>query len=259
MNMGKVSERKKTRATAAAREAEKKKVFEEKAVSLKAEDGWKLRGKMSKPRSSRRDVPAVIFLHSFEHDRDVYGYYIYPGLAEIAASRGVATLRIDLRGRGESRGKKELHSFSREEVKGVELDVKAAVRYLERQSGVDGGRVAIVAEQQSADAAVMAWSGDHRIGAITILTGLLSDEAQDQIAAHPDIALFLIASKEDRKSFRDMATAYNLTRNPNSRIRVYKNLGMGTGMFGFSRLLHPEERPMEEDIADWLSDRLRMD
>ncbi|HWP45138.1 MAG TPA: hypothetical protein VNO14_17990, partial [Blastocatellia bacterium] len=111
--------------------------------------------------------------------------------------------------------------------------------------------------QQSADAAVMGWAGDNRVSAITLLTGLLSDAALDQIAANPDIPLFLIASKEDRKSFRDMATAYNLTCNPNSRIRVYKDLGMGTGMFGFFRLLHPEERPIEEDIADWTSDRLR--
>jgi hypothetical protein len=115
-----------------------------------------------------------------------------------------------------------------------------------------------VAEQQSADAALMGWGGDHRVRAITLLTGLLSDAAKNQIAANPDIPLFLIASKEDRQSFKDMASAYNFTRNPNSRIRVYKNLGMGTGMFGFSRLLHPEDRPIEEDIADWMSDRFKL-
>ncbi|HSF24565.1 MAG TPA: hypothetical protein VLE20_10080 [Blastocatellia bacterium] len=255
--MGKEGIKTKIAAMTAAGAAERKKGFAEKEVSLKAEDGWKLRGMMSKPKARGRGVPAVIFLHSFEHDRDVYGYYIYPGLAEITASRGVATLRIDLRGRGRSRGKKELHSFSGEELRGVELDVRAAVRYLERQAGVDSQRVAIVAEQQSADAALMAWGGDNRVRAITLLTGLFSDAARNQILANPDIALFLIASKEDRKSFRDMATAYNLTRNPNSCIRVYKNLGMGTGMFGFSRLLHPEARPIEEDIADWISDQLK--
>lgn len=257
--MGKESIKTKIRAMTAAGAAERKLGFKEKEVSFRAEDGWRLRGMMSKPRSAGRGVPAVIFLHSFEHDRDVFGYYIYPGLAEIVASRGVATLRIDLRGRGQSMGEKELHSFSGEEVKGVRLDVRAAVSFLEKQAGVDATRVGIVAEQQSADAAVMGWSGDHRFSAITILTGLLSDEAKDQIAANPDIALFLIASKEDRRSFRDMASAYNLTGNPNSRIRVYKNLGMGTGMFGFSRLLHPEDRPIEEDIADWISDQLKTD
>jgi dienelactone hydrolase len=252
--MGKAITRKKTRAA----KAEKNTGFKEKEVSFESEDGWRLRGVMSRPTTTARSAPAVVFLHSYEHDRDVFGYYIYPGLAEIVAARGVATLRYDLRGRGRSMGSKELHSLSGDELSRLYLDVRAAMGFLEKQRGVDGLRIGIVAEQQSAEAAVMAWSGDPRVRAITLLTGLLSDAATNQIAANPDIPLFLIASKEDRKSFKDMATAYNLTRNPNSRIRVYKNLGMGTGMFGFSRLLHPEERPIEEDIADWMSDRLKV-
>lgn len=252
--MGKAIAKKKTRAA----EAEKNTGFKEKEVSFRSEDGWRLRGMMSRPKPTSRSAPAVVFLHSYEHDRDVFGYYIYPGLAEIVAARGVATLRFDLRGRGQSMGSKELHSFSGEEMSRLYLDVRGALSFLEKQRGVDGSRVAIVAEQQSAEAAVMAWSGDSRVSAITLLTGLLSDAATNQIASNPDIPLFLIASKEDRRSFRDMASAYNLTRNPNSRIRVYKNLGMGTGMFGFSRLLHPEERPIEEDIADWMSDQLKV-
>jgi dienelactone hydrolase len=229
----------------------------EKEVSFKTEDGWTLRGMFSSPKGAKRSIPAVVFLHSFEHDRDVFGYYIYPGMAEVIGSRGVATLRFDLRGRGQSMGSKELHSFSPEERSKLYLDVRAAMSFLETQASVDATRVGIVAEQQSAEAAVMGWSGDHRVSAITLLTGHLSDAAKNQIAENPDIPIFLIASKEDRKSFRDMASAYNLTRNLNSRIRVYKNLGMGTGMFGFCRLLHPQDRPMEEDIADWMIDRLK--
>jgi cephalosporin-C deacetylase-like acetyl esterase len=256
--MGKGNKKKKTRATAAVGAGNRKGRFEEREVSFKTEDGWTLRGMYSCPRGARRSIPAVVFLHSFEHDREVFGYYIYPGLAEVIGSRGVATLRFDLRGRGQSRGKKELHSFSPEEMSRLYLDVRAALSFLERQARVDATRVAIVAEQQSAEAAVIGWSGDNRVCAITLLTGHLSDAAKNQIAANPDIPIFLIASKEDRKSFKDMASAYNLTRNPNSRIRVYWNLGMGTGMFGFYRLLHPEDRPMEEDIADWMIDRLML-
>ena len=256
--MGKGNQRKRTRTTAvAAGAAERKAAFVEKKVTFKADDGWTLHGMFSSPKGAKRSVPAVVFLHSFEHDRDVYGYYIYPGMAEIIGSRGVATLRFDLRGRGQSMGKKELHSFSPEERSKLYLDVRAALSFLERQASVDVSRVGIVAEQQSAEAAVMGWSGDSRVRAITLLTGHLSDTAKSQIAANPDVPIFLIASKEDRKSFRDMASAYNLTRNLNSRIRVYKNLGMGTGMFGFCRLLHPEDRPMEEDIADWMIGRLK--
>jgi dienelactone hydrolase len=255
--MGKGNQKKKTRTIAAAGAAQRKGAYVEKEVSFKTEDGWTLHGMFSSPKGAKRSIPAVVFLHSFEHDRDVFGYYIYPGMAEVIGSRGVATLRFDLRGRGRSMGKKELHSFSPEEKSKLYLDVRAALSFLETQAAVDVTRVGIVAEQQSAEAAVIGWSGDSRVSAITLLTGHLSDAALNQIAANPDIPIFLIASKEDRKSFRDMASAYNLTRNPNSRIRVYKNLGMGTGMFGFCRLLHPEDRPMEENIADWMIDRLK--
>ena len=149
--MGKGNEKKKTLTTAAGAGEERKVAYVEKEVTFKTEDGWTLRGMFSSPKGARRSIPAVVFLHSFEHDRDVFGYYIYPGMAEVIGSRGVATLRFDLRGRGRSMGKKELHSFSTEEVSKLYLDVRAALSFLERQASVDVTRVGIVAEQQSAE------------------------------------------------------------------------------------------------------------
>src|SRR5262245_26493429 len=70
----------------------------EKEVSFKTEDGWTISGMFATPAGAKGKVPAVIFLHSFDHDRDAYGKYLYPGLAQIMGDRNVATLRIDLRG-----------------------------------------------------------------------------------------------------------------------------------------------------------------
>ena len=255
--MGKGNQRKRTRTTAvAAGAAERKAAFVEKKVTFKADDGWTLHGMFSSPKGAKRSVPAVVFLHSFEHDRDVFGYYIYPGMAEIIGSRGVATLRFDLRGRGQSMGKKELHSFSPEERSKLYLDVRAALSFLETQASVDVSRVGIVAEQQSAEAAVMGWSGDSRVRAMALISGRLSDTAKSQIAASPELPMLLVVSSEDKQGFADATDAYFLSTSRETDIEVYEGLGIGTAMFSASQDQAPKEVPLQRRIADWVADQI---
>src|SRR5215470_12259568 len=101
----------------------------EREVSFRTEDGWTISGMFSAPGKEHKS-PAVLFLHAFAHDREAYGQYLYPGLAQIIGGKDVATLRIDLRGRGRSVGEKELHSFSAEELSKIQLDVRASIKFL---------------------------------------------------------------------------------------------------------------------------------
>src|SRR6267143_2631554 len=55
----------------------------EREVSFKTDDGLTIYGMYGAPEGGKGKVPAVIFLHSFEHDRNTYGQYLYPGLAQI--------------------------------------------------------------------------------------------------------------------------------------------------------------------------------
>jgi len=229
----------------------------EKEISFKASDGFTIYGMYSAPDGSEGKAPAVIFLHSFEHDRSAYGQYLYPGLAQIIAAGRVATLRIDLRGRGQSTGPKELHSFSRDELSKLYLDVRGAISFLSSHQEVDSSRIALVAEGMSADAALLGWGGDTRIKAITLVSGRLGEAAMKAIAANPGISLNLVVSKEDREGFKDMAAAYKLTNNGGSRISVYKNIGIGTTMFSVWRSEHPNEKPIEDGIAEWIIGELK--
>lgn len=228
----------------------------EREVTFDAEDGWVISGMLSVPAGDRRS-PAVIFLHSYEHDRDAYGQYLYPGLAQIIGARDVATLRFDFRGRGRSEGAKKLHLFRPEERAKLYLDVRAAVAYLASQPGIDPNRIGIVAEGVSAEAAILGWSGDRRIKGIILISGRLSPAAQKQIGENPELPLSLIVSQEDRESFEDMSEAYVLTRSENSRIAVYRDIGMGTTMFSVWRSEKPKEKPLEDGLADWMTGILK--
>lgn len=228
----------------------------EKEVSFKTEDGWTISGMLNIPDRANGRVPAVILLHSFEHDRDAYGQYLYPGLAQIIAGRGVATLRFDFRGRATSVGKKEMNSFSPEERSRIYLDVRAAISFLEAQPAVDASRLGILAEGSSADPAVNGWGGNSRVKAITLISGRLGELAKKQIAASAT-PLLLLVSKEDRDSFRDTADAYNLSQSEESRIRVFNGIGMGTTMFSVWRSERPKEKPLEDGLAEWMVEQLR--
>ena len=229
----------------------------EKEVSFKTEDGWTISGMFGVPDAAKERVPAVLFLHSFDHDRDAYGKYLYPGLAQIIGERGMATLRIDLRGRGKSKRDADLHSFSPEELSKLYLDVRAALAFLESQASVDSSRIGIVAEGQSTEAALRGWEGDRRVRAIAMISGRLSEGAKKQIETNPQTPLLLIVSQEDRESFHDMADVYKLTQSKDSCIYVYKNMGMGTTMFSVWRSERPKDKPIEEGLAEWMVEQLK--
>lgn len=224
----------------------------EREVSFRTEDGWTISGMFSAPKNNTQKAPAALFLHAFAHDREAYGQYLYPGLAQIIGGKGVSTLRIDLRGRGRSMGNKELHSFSSDELSKIYLDVRGAIKFLAEQVSVDSTRIAIVAEEESADAAILGSAADPRIKGIVLISGRLSESAKRTVRAQRSAALLLIVSKEDRTGFQDMAAAYNLTRNPSSRIWVFSDIGIATTMFSVWRSEHPKREPIEEGITRWV-------
>lgn len=233
----------------------------DKEVSFKTEDGWTIYGTLSIPENAKDKSPVVVLLPSIEHDRAAFGIYRdpgagrpqYPGIAPIVTGRGVATLTLDLRGRGKSMGKKEMHSFSPEEMSRVYLDVKAALDFISSQPVLDSSRTAIIAAGTSAEAAVMAGIGDKRVRAISLLSGRLSDAAKGRIASSPELPLLLVVSSEDRIGFSDMTDAYFLSKNRESDIEVYSGLGIGTWMLSMFRQKFPNDTPLHTKIGDWVA------
>jgi dipeptidyl aminopeptidase/acylaminoacyl peptidase len=238
--------------------------FVEKEISFKAQDGWTIYGTLSIPSGLGRGekVPGILMVHSPSHDRDIYLGAHQVGLTTYAkenlttATGGMVTLRIDIRGRGKSAEGQEYHSFTEEQRARVALDVGGAIKFLSEQEQVDGNRIGVVAEGASAEPAVSAGFGDHRVAAMALLSGRVGSEVREMVGTR-DIPVLCVASKEDRVGVADMAAVYRLSPSSASDLLVYSDLGIGYPMFIVWANKFPNEKPLESTVGEWLAARLR--
>lgn len=227
----------------------------EQEVSFVTDDGWTLTGTLTTPATAgATPVPAILFLHSPAHEQELFSAHGYPGFARLQAQ--FVTLRIDIRGRGKSERPVAFHGFSKQQREQLYLDVAAALDFLAERDSVDSQRLAIFAEEISADSAVLGAAGDQRVRALVLLSGRLTQKAKEAIASNDQIAVLAMVSSDDRLGFRDMTDAYKLSQNPASDIQVHKGLGMATAMFSTWRYNRPTEKPLDYVMAEWLTTRL---
>jgi uncharacterized protein len=126
--------------------------------------GKRLRGMIHRPRAaSRRRVPGVVFFHGFTGDR-MESHWIFVKCARALAGAGLASLRFDFYGSGESDGE-----FREITLQGEIADAKAAVEFLRKQKGIEpkrlglcglslGGAIAATVASWSHARALVLWS-----------------------------------------------------------------------------------------------------
>ena len=111
-------------------------------------------GTLTKPADVTGDVPAVLLLHGFASSKDEVGD-MYKRLAERLAAAGVASLRIDFRGGGDSSG-----DFADTTVTSQVEDAVQALEYLQAQDGIDPNRTGVLGFSLGAGVAITL-AGDH--------------------------------------------------------------------------------------------------
>lgn len=183
--------------------------YEERAVTLDNE----IAAIVGRPQADG-PVPAVVMLHGFASFKDEVGN-MYKRLAEELGARGIASIRIDFRGWGESGGGMENST-----VTGMVEDAAIAYEYMVGQDFVDasqmgvlgfslGGRIAIVTAAQNPDwyKSMGLWSTGGNIDPIEFQGQEAYDTAQAEGQVTLDLGWTVVTLG---KEFFDSLTAYDV-------------------------------------------------
>lgn len=221
-------------------------------VTFAASDGWQLSGVLRLPISARLGTDArtlgAVLVPGSHHERDTFVY----GLAvpDVLAEHGIASIRFDIRGRGESRAPRPWRQLSVLERRRVDDDVAAAVDVLRTRAAITDDAVAIIAEQDTANSAAQAAATDPHVGALAMLSPRLDASTIAALAARP-LPTCAMVSKEDRRSLYDSTHAY-LAGDDRSELHVFSGLGFGATMFMSRSFEHPDETPLQVVLAEWV-------
>jgi dienelactone hydrolase len=108
-------------------------------VEFQNRAGKTLRGMMHRPAgASHRRLPAVAMFHGFTGNR-MESHWIFVKCSRALAQAGIASLRFDFYGSGESDG-----DFREVTLRGEIADGRAAVAFLRQQKAIDAARVGLV-------------------------------------------------------------------------------------------------------------------
>lgn len=207
-------------------------------------DGWELVGDLSVP-GTDGPVPAALLLNQAAGDRTVY-----ESLAAELARRGVASLRLDLRGHGESvnQGRFVPYEVPRSPlIWDSEVDVLAALDFLRSHPRIDARRVAVVGASYSGEE--MAEAGrlqGYAAAYVELSPGSFSDESIAGIDASGVPWLFVVSRDE-----RHMKEITQLVREQSTSVELLVLPGSAHA----TNLLE-EHPPLSERIAVWLASKL---
>lgn len=136
-------------------------------------DTVRLAGTLSLPRAEAPHPAVVLISGSGPQDRDEntpgpggLKLGIFRSIADTLTRRGIAVLRYDDRGVGESEG-----DFTSAGLGDLVADVEAAVRFLRSRPDIDEERIALVGHSEGAIIAPIVAAADERVNAIVLMAG----------------------------------------------------------------------------------------
>ena len=107
----------------------------------------------------------------------------------------MAALAIDMRGTAASFGVKDFQMFTPEERDAMQLDIRAAIKFLSSQKEVDGKRIAIFGPSGMADYVVReAALNAAQVKAVVLSTGVLSDKGRESIKFRNALPVLAVAA-----------------------------------------------------------------
>lgn len=140
---------------------------ERESVVLKNQ-GQRIFGTLHLP--NKQIAPAVLMCHGFAGNR-IGKYRIYVSIAKRLAELGVASLRIDYRGSGESEG-----DFAEMTPESSVEDVLLALTFLRNTARINPHQIGLLGNSFGAAIAVLAAQRDQHIQSIALLAALFNSQ-----------------------------------------------------------------------------------
>lgn len=146
-------------------------------VRIPTSRGYELAGTLTKPVRSSLSPVVVTISGSGPQDRDgrisgVAGYEFFRQVADTLSRRGIAVLRFDDRGVGESGGRESLATATSADFAD---DVRSVIAWLRSRPDIDGTRIALAGHSEGGVIAPMIAATDPKIKAIALMAGLAYD------------------------------------------------------------------------------------
>ncbi len=146
-------------------------LFETREQILFENEGQKLYGVLHRPffpAKSSEKVPAVLFCHGFAGNK-IGKHRIYISLAQRLAQLGIASLRFDFRGSGESEGE-----FSEMTLESEVSDALQALKFLRQQNQIDRDRIGLLGNSFGGAVAVLAAQQDCDVKSLALVASLFN-------------------------------------------------------------------------------------
>jgi pimeloyl-ACP methyl ester carboxylesterase len=207
-------------------------------IALETSDGVKIAGTFYTPAAI--EAPGIVLLHMLGRKRGDWDVF-----ARQLQEAGYAVLAIDLRGHGESEGKRDWQAMT--------TDAASAVTYLRSRAEVNGDRIALIGASIGANIALNAAAGDPQIkGAVLLSPGLdyRGVTTEDAVKTLGDRPLLIVASEED--SYAADSSKTLAAQAKAASLLMLSQQGHGTQMLG-------KDNGLEATILDWLSQTLSTD
>ena len=207
-------------------------------------EGWKLIGDLTLP-NSNGPFPAVLMLNKAAGDR-----HVYKDLALHLAKRGIASLRLDLRGHGSSTNLgKFIPGKNRPDplIWDSEQDVIAALKYLKEHAKVDSTKLGSIGGSYSGEEMAEAGRLSGYVQAYVELSpGSFSDESISGIDSSGVPWLFIVSRNE-----RYLTEITQLVRENSKEVELL----VIPGPHHATRILE-NYNGMAERIAVWFASKL---
>ncbi len=139
--------------------------IEERECVVLENDGQKIFGMLHRP-YGRQVSPAVVMCHGFAGQK-IGKYRIYVLIAQRLAEMGIASLRFDFRGSGESEG-----NFADMTIESEVSDVQKCLEFVRNHPNIDSSRIGLLGNSFGGAIATLAAGSDGHIQSLALLAAL---------------------------------------------------------------------------------------